>query len=95
MTALTVESDREREMAQELRSLAVQRIKSLGVESAAQALGMAATGVQSLLWHQVWRIETAFRVADALDLDLLRSWQDDMRQARLSGSNGNGHHDDA
>lgn len=81
MSALTVESDRERHLAERLRVLAVREIETIGVERAAQALEIAPTGVRSLLWHQEWSIETAFRIADALDLEPVRSWQGALEEA--------------
>lgn len=81
MSALTVESDRERHLAQRLRVLAVREIDRVGEESAARALKIAPTGVRSLLWHQDWSIETAFRVADALDLEPVRAWQGALEEA--------------
>lgn len=86
MSALTVESDRERHLAERLRTLAVREIKQIGEERAAEKLKIAATGVRSLLWHEDWSIETAFRVADALDLAAVRSWQGTLDEA----ANGNG-----
>lgn len=90
MTALTVESKREIELAGRLREIAVEEIESRGTEAAAEALNMAPTGVRALLWRSTWSIETAFRVIEALDLEVVRSWENAISKARYRGST-NGH----
>lgn len=57
------------------------------MEEAARALSLASAGVEALVWRSVWSIETAFRVADALDLSVVKNWEEALKSF---GDNGNG-----
>lgn len=61
-------------IARRLRGLCIDEIERTGKAQAAQALGLAPTGLRALLWRQEWGLETAVRVADALDLPIIEAW---------------------
>lgn len=67
-----VESEREIRLADSLRQLALQRIGVMGdLDQVADRLDAPRVGVQSLLARRSWDLQTAFRVAEALDLEVL------------------------
>lgn len=76
MTALIATTDRERKVADALRTAVVREIERRGVEATAQALDVGTAGVEALLWRKQWPLTTAFRLADALDLPVTRIFDD-------------------
>jgi hypothetical protein len=63
---------REARVSEALRAAAVGEIEKRRIEDVADCLAMKVSGVKSLLWEPHWSLETAFRVADALDLAVTR-----------------------
>lgn len=55
-------------IAAQLREAAVARIQAIGYEEAAELLGLAAPGVEALVWRGRWEIATAMRVSVALGM---------------------------
>lgn len=64
-------SKREKNIAAALRRIAWARLKSMLVEDAARVLGLLPRGVEVLLWEGSWSLETAFRVCEALELNVI------------------------
>lgn len=90
MTVLVDGSPRERLLADRLRELAVDEIERRGIDDVASSLALASSGVKALLWREAWSIETAFRVADALDLPIVRDWEGNLTSPRNGGAGAPG-----
>ena len=70
MTTISTPSSRERRLCAILRTLALGRLNELGENAAARKLGLYPRGVWALVRQEEWGLETAFRVVDALGLDV-------------------------
>lgn len=62
---------REKNIAAALRRIACVRLDSMPVEVAARALGLLPRGVEVLRRQGSWSLETAFRVCEALELNVI------------------------
>lgn len=69
-------TDRERRIADAIRALCVSEIEQRDLVKVAASLGLMPAGVQSLLAHPKWQLETAFRVAEALDLKVVSTLEE-------------------
>lgn len=65
------QTERERRIASHLRSIVTPHLELLGPEKAAEKLGVLPRYIEVLLWQSEWPLETAFRVADRLDLSIV------------------------
>lgn len=90
MTVLSVESDRERAVARQMREIALSEFDVRGDEEVAKILGISPSGVEALRWRGEWPLTLAFRVIDALQLDLVEHWQAELGQSGANGSHAPG-----
>jgi hypothetical protein len=69
-------SEREDRIANALRKKAISVASSIDIEEVSTRLNAPSMGVQSLLERRYWDLQTAFRVAEALELDVVSAMEE-------------------
>lgn len=72
-SVLFTESKSEIALSRSLEKECREKINALGPAAAALKLGLAITGVESLLFRRDWAVTTAIRVYDALNFENSKS----------------------
>jgi hypothetical protein len=71
MKSIHSATPKEQELAAALREKCVATIEASDGDVVCGKLGLASTGLARLLWRPTWDLQTAFRVADTLGLQVI------------------------
>ncbi len=69
---LKIESKTEKRIANAAKIEAIKEINNIGFEEAAKKLDLSVTGLRRLIWPTEWKIAEAIRVAEALNLPIVK-----------------------
>jgi hypothetical protein len=70
-TSIHDRTDREQQLAYELREAAIKEINRRNPDEVRDALGLARSGLDRLLAEKRWDLRVAFRVVDCLQVDVV------------------------